>query len=210
MKEKKIYGTFVEYSSKEDDKYGFVDEHQIRLEAGFSLIFALFAFISIVFFAIYPYAMIVIGVLWFDFIFKIFIKPESLFFWFIAKNILNKKWYKPYWVGSLQKKFAWKVWLVLSSFAFFCILIVSGFLAWYNILTESYEISQTLPRISWTAVPFTPPLIACILCIIFMFLESVLWYCVGCRVYAVLTKKGIIKRVEWQNCANWVCEMPQK
>ena len=205
---KKIYWNYVQWMSWENDKYWFVDENQVRIESWFALFFALYAFISIVFFAYYAVPTIVIWILWFDFIFKIFVKPKSLFFWKISKIILKKySNKKPYFVWALQKKFAWKVWLFLSTFAFLCILIVSWFLAKYWIAVEPYEMSKMMAKIPWTAVPFTPPLIACIICIIFMTLESVFWYCVGCKIYVFLVKKWIMKKVEWQICANWVCEI---
>ncbi len=62
-----------------------------------------------------------------------------------------------------------------------------------------------MTKLPWTVVPFTPLLVACAICIIFMFLESVIGYCVGYKIYLVLIKKGIIKKVEGQNCANWIC-----
>jgi mannose/fructose/N-acetylgalactosamine-specific phosphotransferase system component IID len=41
--------------------------------------------------------------------------------------------------------------------------------------------------------PMNPAIIACILCIVFMWSESVVGYCVGCHIYAWLVKKGWMK-----------------
>lgn len=37
--------------------------------------------------------------------------------------------------------------------------------------------------------PMNPTIFACLLCIIFMWSESVVGYCVGCHIYAWLVKK---------------------
>jgi hypothetical protein len=49
--------------------------------------------------------------------------------------------------------------------------------------------------------------IACLLCIIFMWSESVVGYCVGCSLYAWLVKKGWMKSYKWQNCADGNCSI---
>jgi mannose/fructose/N-acetylgalactosamine-specific phosphotransferase system component IID len=41
--------------------------------------------------------------------------------------------------------------------------------------------------------PMNPTVIACLLCVVFMWCESVVGYCVGCHIYGWLVKKGWMK-----------------
>jgi|GEM_PF-2979517 len=43
------------------------------------------------------------------------------------------------------------------------------------------------------AAPMNPAVIACLLCIVFMWSESVVGYCVGCHIYSWLVRKGWMK-----------------
>jgi hypothetical protein len=52
-----------------------------------------------------------------------------------------------------------------------------------------------------------PAVLACVLCIIFMWFEAVVWYCVWCAMYKSLVSDWIMKEYEWQNCINWACEI---
>ncbi len=193
---KKIYGSYVEGMSNVGDKYGFLDEIQIRWETGLALIFATYSFISIVFFGYFIIPSFIIGALWLDFLYKVFIKPKSFIFSSLAQ-ILRKKFSPaaPFYLGAVQKRFAWSLGLLLSTFAFVCVLIVSGFLPSYGIALEPYNTSLTMTKLPGTAVPFSPPLVACLLCIIFMSLESIWGYCVGCRIYKGFVKIGILKSI---------------
>lgn len=67
-----MYGSFVKGLSEKDDKYGFVDEREIRLAAGVSLLIALFALFAVLLKSDYDKALIVIAFLWTDFVIKVF------------------------------------------------------------------------------------------------------------------------------------------
>ncbi|MFZ2256432.1 MAG: DUF4395 family protein [Patescibacteria group bacterium] len=41
--------------------------------------------------------------------------------------------------------------------------------------------------------PMNPTIMACLLCIVFMWSESVAGYCVGCHIYGWLVRKGWMK-----------------
>lgn len=199
-----MYGYFLPQTNKENDKYGFVNEYEIRISTALSLVLGVYSFVSILFFGMFDLPMIFIGILWIDFFLKVFFGPQYSIFGSIVRPFIKKT----YWVGAVQKRFAWGIGLFLSTFAFFCILIVSGFLSHhFGVTTEIYQMVQTIPKPAGLAVPISPPLIACVLCIIFMTLESVFGYCVGCRIYAFLVRRGILKQIPGQNCANGVCKM---
>lgn len=199
-----MYGKYIESLGKKDDKYGFVNENTVRIEAGIALLGALYSSISVVFFAEFTLPMIIVSIMVIEFFLKIFISPQSSLFRTISNKTSSKP---PYWVGALQKRFAWSIGLFLSVFVLFCMLILSGTLASMNLLTEAYLQVQQLPIPSFMAIPMNPAIIACILCITFMALESVFGYCVGCKIYQKFVQWGVMKKIPGQNCSGGVCEV---
>lgn len=198
-----MYGIPLENITTSTDKYGFVNEYEVRASTGVSLVMGIYSFISIVFFGAFDLPMIFMALIWIDFVLKVFISPEYSLFGSIVRPFIGS--YQ--WIGSVQKRFAWSIGLFLSTFAFLCTLIISGFLPSLGFATDVYAMVQTIPVVAPMAVPFTPPLLACLLCIIFMTLESVFGYCVGCRIYAALVRWGIMKKIPNQTCVNGVCEI---
>ena len=199
-----MYGTFIEHLGKKDDKYGFVNENEIRLSTGFALLFAFYSFISIVFFADFTFSIFTIATIWLDFILKTFISPSLSIFGNIAKLFVRNN---TYWVGAVQKRFAWSIGVVLSTFVLFCVLIISGTLNDMGILTDIYAEFLLFPIVAPMAIPMNPAILACVLCIIFMTLESVFGYCVGCKMYEFLVRKNIMKSIPGQICPGGVCKI---
>lgn len=68
-----MYGSYVEGLSGKNDKYGFVDEREVRLAAGVSLLFALFALFAVLLKSDYDKALVVLAFLWVDFVIKVFV-----------------------------------------------------------------------------------------------------------------------------------------
>lgn len=68
-----MYGSFVEGLSQKGDKYGFIDEREVRLAAGVSLLFALFALFAVFLKSDYDKGLVVIAFLWVDFVIKVFV-----------------------------------------------------------------------------------------------------------------------------------------
>ncbi len=203
-----MYWTYIDWISKKWDKYWFVNETQVRIETWLALIFAIFSFISIVFLWYLTIPTYIIWALFFDFLYKVFVEPRSFVFWKISEIIVSKFWNnKKVFVWAVQKRFAWFIGLILSFLAFYCILIISWTLysKWIAVDVYLWFLEKSIP--AFMAVPFNPSIIACILCIVFMFLESVFWYCVWCQIYKKLVEKNILKEIKWQNCVNWACEI---
>jgi hypothetical protein len=198
-----MYGQFVPELGKKDDKYGFVNETEIRLSTGLALLLGVYSFVAIVFFASFTLPMICIGIIWLDFFLKVFFGPQFSLFGQIVKPFVKTK----YFVGAVQKRFAWSLGLFLSTFAFLCILIISGFLPSMGICQPVYEMINAKPIPPFMAVPMSPPIIACILCIIFMTSESFFGYCVGCKIYEKLVRWGIMKEIPGQICPGGVCKI---
>lgn len=206
-----MYWTPLPDISKPHDKYGFVDEREIRIATGIMMILWLFSFFLVVFKAEFQIPLILVSIMVIDFLARIFISPKLSLFGSFVRLFLKKK--DAIWVGSVQKRFAWSIGLILSSFTLYCILLlweyiapspglqmvaVTGILAW---------IEQNLAQGSLIVMPMNPTIIACLLCIIFMWSESVVGYCVGCSLYAWLVKKGWMKKYPGQNCVNNICNI---
>jgi len=84
----------------------------------------------------------------------------------------------PEYVGAMQKRFAWMIGLVLA-----------------------------LPMFYFVSLHFTPGMwkvFICILCLVLLIMESAFSICVGCWLYAKITKKPI------QYCPGDVCEIRVK
>lgn len=199
-----MYGTYIaEKNISKDDKYGFVNEIEVRIATGIAVTLGLYSFISILFFGSFTIPTFFLGLIWLDFMIKVFCDPKYSIFAAMVRPFIKKET----WVGSLQKQFAWSLGLFLATFAFACVLIISGFLPSYGIGNMAYEMVNAMYTPAYFAVPLSPPLIACVLCIIFMTSESVFGYCVGCAMYRKLVKLGWMKAQPEQNCPNGVCEV---
>ncbi len=199
-----MYGKYIKNLGNENDKYGFVNETEIRLATGISLMLGIYSFISIVFFANFTFSVFTLALIWTDFLLKTLISPQCSIFGFIAKPFVKNN---TYWVGAVQKRFAWSIGLFLSSFVLFCVLIISGTLNDIGTLTKLYTNFLLLPVLSPMAIPMNPAIIACLLCIIFMILESVFGYCVGCKIYEKLVNFKIIKKIDGQICPGGICKI---
>lgn len=205
-----MYGEYVAHMSQKNDKYGFVNEVEIRISAGISLVFALFALFLVLFKAEYMIPLVIISIVWTDFVIKVFINPKYSLFWNIVRLFIKKS--PKIYVWAIQKRFAWIIWLIISTLVLFCLIVQSWILLdWWFTYKELIEIQKfTLERQNLSSImitPFSPPILLCVLCIVFMWLESVVGYCVWCNIYTFLVKKWIMKKYEWQNCLNGQCEI---
>lgn len=202
-----MYWNKLNNLSSENDKYWFVNENEIRVATWISLILAMIAFFLVVYKAEFIIALYIISIIWLDFFLKTLFSPNLSIFTNIVK--IFKKDKNPYWVWAVQKRFAWWIWLFLSSFAIICLIILSWVTDITNPVIVQIQNTTELNLKNWKlfVTPITPPLIACILCIIFMWLESVGWFCVWCVIYKKLVNKWWLKKHKNQNCANWACEI---
>ena len=203
-----MYWTFVQNISSKSDKYGFVNENEIRIATWIKLVLGLFAFFLVLFKAEYQISLVIIGLIWLDFVLQVFISPKMSIFGSIVRLCIKKR--EPLWVGSVQKRFAWAIGLVISSFVLFCILVLWKHIGTSNPALEQVWITTSMNIQNWSliVVPMNPAILACLVCLVFMWFESVVGYCVWCSIYAWLVKKGVMKKHHWQNCINWQCDLP--
>lgn len=202
-----MYWTFVKNLSEKTDKYWFVNEHEIRIATWITLVLGLFSFFLVLFKANYQIPLFLVWLIWFDFVLKVFISPKLSIFWNIVKPFIKKR--ESLWVWAVQKRFAWSIWFILSSFVVFCLVMLWKYTGTSNPVLEQIWQTTSINIQNWSlvVVPMNPAIIACIICLVFMWLESVAWYCVWCSIYVWLVKKWLMKKYKWQNCANWVCNV---
>ena len=206
----KLYGKPVEGITQKWDKYGFVDEVEIRFSAWLALVFAIISFYLVMFKWNFDLAFFTVWTIWLDFVLKVFIWPDFSIFWRIVRPFLKAK--EKIWVWSVQKRFAWSIGFFLAIFVIFCMLLLSWYIESTNpsVLAIREQINANLASNALIVIPMNPAILACVLCMFFMFLESVFGICVGCKMYKNLVKKGIMKKIPNQNCVNWSCEILTK
>lgn len=159
--------------------YGVVNEREVRAVAGLMFAIGLSA-LWLVLLGDYRVLLYVLVPLFFlEFLLKVVISPNASLFRWLVLPLLAKQ--QPEYVGAIQKRFAWLLGLGMASVMLVLVLIgVQG--VW--------------------------PFIICATCLVFMFLESALGVCVGCRIYSALIARGILKEPEHKPaCAAGVCEI---
>lgn len=201
-----MYWTQVPHLSQKNDRYGFVDEREIRIATGITLLLGLFSFFLVVFKGNYSIPLIFVSLIWLDFILKL-ISPQLSLFGSFVRLFLKKD--SEVWVGAVQKRFAWTIGLVLVWFVLFCIIMLGGYTGMVNPIMQTIwdGTASNIASGALIVTPMNPTIIACLLCIIFMWSESVVGYCVGCHIYGWLVRKWWMKEYKWQNCVNGICEV---
>lgn len=148
-----------------------------------------FTFLSVYYAGKYDLALIVVSFFWLDFLLKV-ISPKYSIVWMVAYQLSKNK--EPQRVWAIQKRFARTIGFIMSS-AVLTMLIKHNFF-----METTHETTyQTI----------TPPMILCLICLSFMWLESILWYCVWCTIFETLVKKNIIQNKDQQNCPDWHCAL---
>jgi len=172
--------SFGEY--KNDSEFKVLDERIVRGSAGIMLLIAFIAFIYgfiVKEYIVLPYLS---GFLAFNFLIGIFINPRFSPTMFISWILVRKQ--SPLPIGAIQKKFAWSLGLILSTGIF----ILSLFL----LTDESY---------------FEPVCMLCLICILFLYLETAFGICVGCQLYHLAIRLKILKAPKVNpNCMGNSCE----
>jgi hypothetical protein len=60
----------------------------------------------------------------------------------------------------------------------------------------------------WFGIKWYAPFAICMTCLFFMWMESALGICVGCKIYYWLIKLGILKEPEHRPaCPGWACSI---
>jgi hypothetical protein len=173
--------SFGEYI--EGINYKVLDERTMRGSAGIMLMLALIAFVNgfiLREFIVIPY---ISGFLALNFIIGIFFRSKFAPTILISQLVVKKQ--TPFYIGAIQKKFAWSLGLALST----AIFILSLFL---------------LQDITY----FDPVCMLCLVCIALLYLETAFGICVGCKLYDVALKLKLFDAPEEKpNCMGDSCNI---
>ena len=163
--------------------YKTLDERAMRGSAGLMLLVAVVAFIYgfiIKKYGVLPYLS---GFLVLNFAIGVFINPKFSPTVFISKLMVRKQVVLP--IGAIQKRFAWTLGLVLSTAIFLMSLKLVGDVTWFD-----------------------PVCMLCLICLLFLFLETAFGICVGCQTYFLAIRLKLIKRPEvTPNCMGDSCNI---
>jgi hypothetical protein len=153
-----------------------LNEREIRASAGILFLATFMSLMLIIFRNNFLPIKYVITFFLTDFIIRVFISPRFSPTLIIGRLIVRNQ--TPEYVGAQQKKFAWIIGVVLSATMFI-----------FMVLVNSYS-------------PITG--IVCLICLIFLFFESVFGICLGCKFYNLFYKEKA------QHCPGEVCDKKSK
>jgi hypothetical protein len=153
-----------------------LNEREIRAAAGMLFLALFLSLMFIVFDNNFIPIKYSILVFLADFIIRVFISPRYAPSLIIGRMIVSKQ--TPEYVGAAQKKFAWIIGVVLASIMFFLMVILNS----YSFISG----------------------IICLICLIFLFFESVFGICLGCIFY------GWFYKEKAQYCPGEICDVKVK
>ncbi len=153
-----------------------LNEREIRAAAGILFLVIFFSLILILFDNNFVPAKYAVTLFMTDFIIRVFISPRFSPTLIIGRMIVSNQ--NPEYVGAKQKKFAWIIGVILSGIMFIFLVVVNG----YSPITG----------------------IICLLCLIFLYFESVFGICLACKFYSFLFREKA------QYCPGEVCDVKSK
>ncbi|HIC44681.1 MAG TPA: DUF4395 domain-containing protein [Sulfurimonas sp.] len=152
-----------------------VNEREARAAAGILFTLGLITVMNSVMMGNGILSRIYLAFFMFDFFFRITIPNYSPSLLLGRFFVRNQK---PEYVSANQKRFAWSIGFVLSVPMFY--------------------------YLSWHWEPDTYKVLVCIFCLVLLFMEATLSFCLGCWVY-----KNIL-RINTENCPGGACELQFK
>jgi hypothetical protein len=153
-----------------------LNEREIRAAAGIFFLVIYTALMLIIFKGDFRMVKYSIAVFFADFLIRVFINPKFSPSLIIGRFIVRNQ--VPEYVGAKQKKVAWIIGALLSGTMFILFIVVNAY------------------------SPFTG--VICLLCLIFLFFESVFGICLACKVY------GLIYGEKVQYCPGEVCDVKSR
>jgi hypothetical protein len=153
-----------------------LNEREIRAAAGIMFLFIYTSLMIIIFKGDFRLVKYVIALFLLDFTIRVFVNPKFAPTLIIGRLIVSNQ--VPEYVGAQQKKFAWIIGVFLSASMFVLLIIMN------------------------VTGPFTGGV--CLLCLIFLFFESVFGICIACKVYQLIYGEKA------QYCPGEVCDVKSK
>ena len=153
-----------------------LNEREIRAAAGIMFLVIYTALMLIIFNNDFRMIKYVVTLFLLDFSIRVFINPKFAPSLIIGRLIVSNQ--VPEYVGAKQKQFAWIIGVILSASMFVLLIVMNATSVFAGIV--------------------------CLLCLLFLFFESVFGICLACLVYRlVLGEKA-------QYCPGEVCEVKSR
>jgi hypothetical protein len=153
-----------------------LNEREIRASAGILFLFTFLSLMFILFKGNFLLIKYVITLFVTDFMIRVFISPRFSPTLIIGRMIVSRQ--NPEYVGAAQKRFAWIVGIILSATMFILMVVINT----YSFITG----------------------IVCLICLVFLFFESVFGICLGCLFYRWFHKEKA------QYCPGEICDIKAK
>jgi hypothetical protein len=153
-----------------------LNEREIRAAAGILFLATYTSLMFILFKENFVPIKYVVTLFLTDFLIRVFINPKFSPTLIMGRIMVRNQ--TPEYVGAAQKKFAWIIGVVLSATMFVFFIVVNA----YSPITG----------------------IICLICLIFLFFESVFGICLGCKFYPLFFKGKV------QYCPGEVCDVKQR
>ena len=153
-----------------------LNEREIRAAAGIMFLFIYTSLMLIIFKGDFRLVKYVIALFFLDFTIRVFVNPKFAPTLILGRLIVSNQ--VPEYVGAKQKKFAWIIGVFLSASMFVLLIIMN------------------------VTGPFTGG--TCLVCLVFLFFESVFGICIACKVYKLIYGENA------QYCPGEVCDVKAK
>jgi len=153
-----------------------LNEREIRAAAGLFFLATYTSLMFILFKENFLPIKYVISLFLIDFLVRVLVSPRWSPSLIIGRLIVRGQ--TPEYVGAPQKKFAWSIGVALSAFMFVLMVVVNSYSPISGII--------------------------CLICLAFLFFESVFGICLGCKFYPLFYKK------KPQLCPGEICERRSK
>jgi hypothetical protein len=149
-----------------------LNEREIRAAAGLLFLATFLSLMLILFKGNFVPVKYVVTIFLADFLIRVLVSPRFAPTLILGRLIVGRQ--TPEYVGARQKRFAWIIGLVLSATMFVFLVVVNA----YSPITG----------------------ITCLVCLLFLYFESVFGICLGCKFYPLFFKEKV------QYCPGEVCE----
>ena len=153
-----------------------LNEREIRAAAGILFLFMFISLMMILFKGNFLMIKYLIIIFLSDLLIRVFVNPRFSPTLILGRLIVSRQ--VPEYVGAPQKKVAWKIGIILATLMFVLMVVVNS----YSVITG----------------------LTCLVCLIFLFFESVFGICLGCLVYRWDYKEKA------QYCPGEVCDVKSK
>ncbi len=163
--------------------YPVLNERAIRATAGIMFLAGISVFFTVLLTGDRTLVRIVVPLFFADFLLKTLQGARFSPFSILGSWLVRNQ--RPEYVGAIQKRFAWGIGLFMSSLMMLFVFV--------------FKTGMTIP------------MIICTTCLLFMWMETSLGICVGCKIYKYLTTKGWLQEPEYYPaCPGGVCTLPQQ